>query len=111
MEECGPDELSQTEGILVGFALLATGDPAPGAQVSVRWVEVTERLGGLSQTENSLTTQGLREDGFFILCGVPRYRRLDIVSVWNDVESRPERFDLPRRQRIGRKDIVIPAGR
>ena len=111
MEECGPDELSQTEGILVGFALLATGNPAPGAQISVRWVEVTDRLGGLSQTENSLTTQGLREDGFFILCGVPRDRRLDIVSVWNDVESRPERFDLPRRQRIGRKDIVIPPAR
>ena len=110
-EACGSVRLSDTESILVGFARLDTGPPAPGAEIVIRWVEVTERAGRLAQQGYSRSTTELREDGFFQLCGVPRDRRLDIVSVWNGVESRPERFDIPLRQRVSRKDIVVPSAR
>ena len=109
-EACGPVELSDTEAILVGFALLDTGYPATGAQIAVRWVEFSESFGGFAQENSSLSTAELREDGFFRLCGVPRDRRLDIVSVWNGVESSPERFDIPLSRLVFRKDIVIRSG-
>ncbi len=110
-EACGSVEPTDTEAILVGFALLASGDPAPGVEIVVRWVEVTGRGGGFAQQGYSRSTTELREDGLFLLCGVPRDRRLDIVSVWNGVESRSERFDIPLSQRVSRKDIVVPVGR
>ena len=104
----GQVDFSENRGILTGFALLDTGEPATGAQVSVRWQEVVERgLGGLTRLDESLTTTELREDGFFLMCGVPRERPVEIITVWNGVESRPESLELSGWQRVSRRDPTI----
>ena len=106
-EECGPVDFSENGGILAGFALLDTGEPAPGVRISVWWPEVVERLGGLAQFDHSLTTTELREDGFFLFCGVPRTRPVEIIAVWNGVESRLESVELSKTQRVSRRDLTI----
>ena len=110
-EVCGPVDLSENEGILAGFARFDTGEPAPGVQISVRWQEVIERFGGIQGVDHSLTTTELRDDGFFLLCGVAQGLAVQIVSEWNGVESRPERFVLSRTQRLSRRDITIRPNR
>ena len=110
-ERCGLGEPSETEGVLVGFAVLETGEPAQGAQISVRWWEAAERQGGVGPPDQVLTTNQIREDGFFQVCGVPNDRRLDVTLVWKGAESRPERFELSPGQLVSRRDMVIPGGR
>ena len=85
-----------------------TGEPAPGVQIRVRWQEVLVDRFGRRRTDNiSLTTTELREDGFFLMCGVPRDRRVEIITVWNGVESRPESIELSQWQRVSRRDLTI----
>ena len=111
-EVCAPDDLSEYEGILAGFARLDSGDPAPGAEITVRWRdEVVAIAGGLLAVNQTLTTTPLRDDGFFLMCGVPRNRRVEIMAEWNGVESRPEPVDLTTTQRVSRRDITILGGR
>ena len=104
----GPVDFSENGGILAGFALLDTGEPAPGAQIRVRWQEVlVDRFGRRSTDNISLTTTELREDGFFLVCGVPSDRRVEIRAVGNGVESPSERFELSKTQRVSRRDLTI----
>jgi len=107
-EECGSVDFSENGGILAGFARLDTGEPASGVRISVRW---RVRFGGVTSVDRGLTTRELREDGFFLLCGVPRGRPVQIVSEWNGVESRPERFVLSQTQRVSLRDLTIRADR
>ena len=109
-EKCGDMSLSKYEGILAGFALSDTGEPALGGQISVRWREV---LFGrdLSLWTNPLVTTDLREDGFFLLCGVPRDRQVEIKAEWNGLESPPTLIRLSEAQRFSRGDVTVPGGR
>ena len=109
-EECGPVDRSENGGILAGFALLDTGEPAPGVRISVRWQAVVERLWGFVTVDNALTTTELRGDGFFLFCGVPRIRPVEIIAVWNGVESRCEPVEPSKTQRVSRGDLTIRGG-
>ena len=100
---------SDHTGILTGFAKSETGVPVPGAEVSVRWqetVEVARR--SVSAVGYAFNSADVREDGFFLICGVPRDRRIDVMLVSNGDESRLERIDLPPDQTVLRRDLVIP---
>ena len=98
-------------GILAGFALRENGGPAPGAVISVTWQEVTERAGGWITVPISLSVSELPDDGFFLLCSVPRDKPVDITVEWNGVLSLPERFRLSRTQRVSQKDVTIRTDR
>ncbi len=102
---------SENGGILAGFALLDTGQPATGVRISVRWQEDVERVGGFVTVGRGLTTTELREDGFFLMCGVPRDRLVELTAVWNGVESRTESVELSETRRVSRRDITVRAGR
>ena len=110
-ERCAPADPSPYEGILTGFALDESGDPLPGTRISVAWEEVEERGGRVRVLYKVLTTSELRDDGLFLMCGLPRDRSVDITVERNGRESRPERFQLSERQRVSRRDITIRRGR
>ena len=110
-EKCAPVGPSAYEGILTGFALDERGNPLPGTRISVAWEEVERRAGTLQVVYKVLTTSELRDDGLFVMCGLPRDRSVDITVEWNGSESRPERFQLSERQRVSRRDITIRGGR
>ena len=107
-ERCATVDRSAYEGILTGFALDEKGGPLPGARISVAWEEIEERGGRVRVVYKALTTSELRDDGLFLMCGLPRDRSVDITVEWNGGESRPERFQLSQTQRISRRDITIP---
>ncbi len=110
-EKCSPGDLSTYDGILAGFALDERGDPRPGARISVDWEEVGRRAGNIGVVYRELSTPVLPDDGFFLMCGVPRDRSVDITVEWNGIESRPERFVLSGAQRVSRRDVTIRGGR
>ena len=110
-EKCVPGDLSTYEGILTGFALDERGDPLSGARVSVLWEEVERRGGNLGTVARVLTTSELADDGFFLICGLPRDRSVDITVEWNGMESRPERFQLSQTQLVSRRDVTIRGSR
>ena len=111
-EKCGPVDRSADDGILTGFALDERGDPLPGARVSVAWEEFERQANGNFRTvDRMVTTPELGDDGFFLMCGLPRDRSVDITVEWNGIESRPERFQLSGMQRASRRDITFRGGR
>ena len=110
-EKCGPVERPGFEGILTGFALDENGDPLPGARVSVAWEEFEQLGGTLGTVHKVLTTSELPDDALFLVCGLPRDRAVDLTVEWNGIESRIERFQLSRAQRVSRRNITIRGGR
>ena len=110
-ERCAPID-PDYEGILTGFALNERGAPLPGARVSVAWQEFEIQANGNPRTvDNVVTTPELEDDGFFLMCGLPRDRPVDITVEWNGIESEPERFQLSASQRASRRDITFRGGR
>ena len=110
-EKCGPVERPGFEGILTGFALDENGDPLPGARVSVAWEEFEQQGGTFGTVHKVLTTSELPDDALFLVCGLPRDRAVDLTVEWNGIESRIERFQLSRAQRVSRRNITIRGGR
>ena len=110
-EKCSSGDFSTYDGILAGFALDEAGDPRPGARVWVDWEEVGRRVGSLGVVYKELATTGRPDDGFFLMCGVPRDRSVDITVEWNGIESRPVRFLLSGAQRVSRRDVTIRGDR
>ena len=110
-EKCSASDFAIYDGILAGFALTERGAPRPGARISLEWEEVERRFGSIGVVYRELTTPVLPDDGFFVMCGVPRDRSVDITVEWNGTESRPERFVLSGGQRVSRRDITIRGGR
>ena len=110
-EKCGPAERPGFEGILTGFALDENGDPLPGARVSVAWEEFEQQGRTFGTVHKVLTTSELPDDALFLVCGLPRDRTVDLTVEWNGIESRIERFQLSRAQRVSRRNITIRGGR
>ena len=106
-ERCGPVEPSGFEGILAGFALDENRNPLPGARVSVAWEEVEERGASIGMVYKVLTTPELPDNAFFLACGLPRDRAVDITVEWNGLKSQPERFRLSETQRVSRRNITL----
>jgi len=104
---CGPVEPSGFEGILVGFALDENRNPLPGARVSVAWEELEERGASIGMVSTVLTTPELPDNAFFLACGLPRDRAVDITVEWNGLKSQPERFRLSETQRVSRRNITL----
>jgi hypothetical protein len=109
--ECVLGDLTVFGGILTGFALTEAGVPAPGALIKVAYPDVTARLGYLRRFDLDLTTTALSDDGFFLVCGLPRDRQVEVTVEWNGMRSTTERFYLLRTQRVSRRDITIGRGR
>jgi hypothetical protein len=109
-EECGrdylPDEFGVL-GILTGFVLHESGEPAPGAVISVTWREVAETAAGWTTVPKALTASRRSDDGFFFVCGVPRDKPVDITVEWRGIESLPDPFRLSRTQRVSQRDVTI----
>jgi hypothetical protein len=110
-DKCSPGDFSTYDGILAGFALDEAGNARPGARVSVDWEEVGRRAGSVGVVYKELATTARPDDGFFVMCGVPRDRSVDITVEWNGIESRPERFLLSGAQRVSNRNITIRGGR
>jgi len=109
---CDARNSSDHKGILTGFAKSATGDPVTGAQLSVRWREIVDVAGRRADRVGyAYNIVDGREDGFFLICGVPRDRRIDIMWASNGDESRLDRIDLSQDATVLRRDFVIPRAR
>ena len=91
-----------------------TGESAQGGRILVRWREEadeTSGIPGLTLWITPLTTTEFTEDGFFLLCGVPQDREVEISAEWNGVQSEPELIHLSQAQRFFRGDVTVPGGR
>ena len=112
-EKCGETTLSKHEGILAGFARLATGGPAFGGQVLVRWREPLPGSVGreVRVWAPPLAATDLSDDGVYLLCGVPRDRPVEIRVEWNGLELPRALIRLSEDQRFSRADVTVPGGR
>ena len=105
---------SEYDGILGGFARLDTGEAALEGEISVRWREAAAATSGrpdLMLWTDPLTTTDFTEDGFFLLCGVPQDREVEISAERSGVWSEPEIIRLSETQRFSRRDVTVPGGR
>ncbi len=107
-EVCGPHEPREGGGVIMGHMRHASGDPAPGAEISIRWQEVRALAGGFQRQDMETRVAIERKDGFYSACGLPRDRWLQISVVWAGQESRSERWRFPGMTVVAKKDMTTP---
>ncbi len=109
-EMCGPHEPRAGGGIMTGHLLQTSGDPAPGARISIRWQEVRALAGGFQRQDLEAQVAVERYDGSYAACGLPRDRWLEIVVEWEGRETRPERWRFPGMTVVVKKDLTVTPG-
>ena len=109
-EVCGPHEPLEGGGIIIGHVRHASGDPAPGAGILIRWQEVRALAGGFQWHDMEAQVAVEREDGLYAACGLPRDRWLLISVEWDGQESSSERWRFPGLTVVAEKDITAPPG-
>jgi hypothetical protein len=105
--ECG----SGDDGILVGFATHEGGEPALDAVITISWRETVPGTRGALALDRVLTASQPWDDGFFLICDVPRGRNVAVKVRWNGVEADSRPVTLSTGQRVSRWDVVVPTGR
>ncbi len=109
-EVCGPHEPLEGGGIIIGHVRHASGDPAPGAGILIRWQEVRALARGFRWHDMEAQVAVEREDGLYAACGLPRDRWLLISVEWDGQESRSERWRFPGLTVVAEKDMTAPPG-
>ena len=109
-EVCGEHEPREGGGIIMGHVRHASGDPAPGAVISIRWQEVRALARGFQGHDMEAQVAVEREDGLYAACGLPRDRWLLISVEWDGQESRSERWRFPGLTVVAEKDMTAPPG-
>ena len=107
---CGPHEPRVGGGILMGHIRDASGAPAPGSEVLIRWQEVRALPGGFQRRDIEARVSVEREDGMFAACGLPSDRWLQISVDWAGTESQSERWRFPGMRVVAEKDMTAPSG-
>lgn len=109
-EVCGPHDSLEGGGIITGHVRHASGDPAPGARILIRWQEVSTLAGVLRWRDKEAQVPVEREDGLYAACGLPRDLSLLISVEWDGQESRSERLRFPGLTVVVEKDMTVPPG-
>ena len=106
---CGPHEPREGGGILTGTVRTASGQPAVGATISIRWDEVRTLITGFQQQQFEGTVEVHHPTGLYAVCALPRDRWLQIAVTWNGERGPPERWRFPGMAVVAEKDLTVPS--
>ncbi len=106
---CGPHEPREGGGILTGAVRTASGEPAVGATISIRWDEVRALITGFQRQDFEGRFEVRQPTGLYAVCALPRDRWLWISVTWNGEQSPPERWRFPAMAVVAEKDLTVPS--
>ncbi len=109
-ELCGSHEPREGGGILTGVVRTASGEPAPGATISIRWDEVRALIAGFQRQDLESQVEVRQPNGLYAVCALPRDRWLQISVTWNGERGPPQRWRFPGMAVVAEKDLTAPTG-
>ena len=95
-------------GVAVGRVRQADGTGAGGARVRATWTRAMIGAGGARQESRSVESRA-DAGGFYVLCGLPEGKPVEIAAVHGTVASRAAEVSAPRGEPL-RHDLALGRG-